>query len=150
MLNNESSFALINAANVLSGLLSDNFVGSVAEFDRFESCVHGIPILIPADSELFEFEVEDVFSIPPDKILKTIFGLNDSSYIGMRHAFNRFEFLANFSVRPKYAGFVDEVIQQNFNATNHIKHLQKNMIILVRFKPVTFLILGMKKSLKEC
>ncbi len=125
MLSNEFSFSLINAANVLSGLLSKNFVGSVADFERFDSCLHGIPILIPADPELFKFENEDVFSIAPDRILKTVFGLNDPFYIGMRHAFSRFDFLAKFSVRPKYASFVDEVVQQNCNATNFIKSLHK-------------------------
>ena len=149
MLSNESSFSLINAANVLSGLLSDNFVGSVADFDRFESCFHGIPILIPADSELFEFEVGDVFSVPPDKILKTIFGLNDPSYIGMRHAFNRFEFLANFSVRPKYADFVDEVVQQNFNAINYIKHLQKKYDHIGAFQTRNIPHLGHEKIIQR-
>ena len=149
MLSNELSFSLINAANVLSGLLTKNFVGSVADFDRFDSCFNGIPILIPADPELFEFDVGDVFSISPDRILKTVFGLNDPSYIGMRHAFNRFEFLAKFSVRPKYAGFVDEIVQQNCDATNFIISLQKKYDQIGAFQTRNIPHLGHEKIIQR-
>jgi sulfate adenylyltransferase len=125
MLNNDANFSLINAANVLSGLLSENFVKSASDFEKFDCVLHGIPILIPADPNLFEFENDDIFTISQEKILKTVYGIDDPGYVGMKHAFSRFEFLAKFSVRSEYASFVNEVVQQNRDAINYVKLLQK-------------------------
>ena len=49
-------FSLINVANIRTDLLSNNFVNSKEKLLDFEDKTKGIPILIPADQELFYFK----------------------------------------------------------------------------------------------
>ena len=57
------NFSLINVANVESGLLRDNLVRNPHCLDRFRDLSNGIPILIPADPEVFLFRKADVFTL---------------------------------------------------------------------------------------
>ena len=65
-------FNLINAGNINSGLLSENFARSHEEFLNFPVNLKGLPILIAADSALFEFSSKDVFQISEDEIWLSI------------------------------------------------------------------------------
>ena len=56
-------FNLINAGNINSGLLSENFVQSHEDFFNFPVNLKGLPILVAADPAVFEFSSEDVFEI---------------------------------------------------------------------------------------
>ena len=62
-------FNLINAGNINSGLLSENFVQSYEDFFNFPVNLKGLPILVAADPTVFEFSPDDVFEIPEDEIL---------------------------------------------------------------------------------
>ena len=80
-------FNLINAGNINSGLLSENFVQSPEDFFNFPISLKGLPILIAADPAVFEFSSEDVFEIPEDEILKKVYDLANKEYVGYQHAF---------------------------------------------------------------
>ena len=56
-------FNLINAGNINSGLLSENFVRSHEDFVNFPVNLKGLPILIAADPAVFEFSSNDVFGL---------------------------------------------------------------------------------------
>ena len=64
-------FNLINAGNINSGLLSENFARSQEEFLNFPVNLKGLPILIAADSAVFEFSSKDVFQILINLVKKT-------------------------------------------------------------------------------
>ena len=55
MLNKQSYFNLINAANITSGLLEKNLVKSKSELEKFKDTFEGLPILIAADHKIFSF-----------------------------------------------------------------------------------------------
>ena len=68
-------FNLINAGNINSGLLSENFARSHEDFLNFPINLKGLPILIAADPAVFEFSSKDVFQISEDEILTKIYNL---------------------------------------------------------------------------
>ena len=57
-------------------------MNSTKNCPNFEDKTKGIPILIPADQELFYFKKKDVFKIGETKLLKLIYGISDLNYIG--------------------------------------------------------------------
>ena len=69
MLNNHQIFSLIGYANYCSSLLSENLVTSKLQFEDFDY-VKGIPLLIPADSALFEYNSEDTLKLALNYWLK--------------------------------------------------------------------------------
>ena len=75
--------SLISAENISSGLLDKNFVRSKNEFDEFKDVSKGIPILIPADETLFEFD-DDVFEVSLPELSTLIYGANAEAYIGFQ------------------------------------------------------------------
>ena len=97
----------------------------------FEDKTKGIPILIPADEELFYFKKKDVFKIGETKLLETIYGLSDLSYIGFKHSFNKFEFLSKFELKQHAENYVINIINKNREVLDYllffkIKKIQKN------------------------
>ena len=68
-------FNLINAGNIHSGLLSENFVRSHEDFVNFPINLKGLPILIAADPAVFEFSSDDVFGLSEKEILETLSAL---------------------------------------------------------------------------
>ena len=68
---------LINAANIQSGLLDQNFITSEIDLIKFSDISLGIPILIEADKDIFDFDLKDVFNIKQQNILKIIYGIDD-------------------------------------------------------------------------
>ena len=55
MLSKREVFSLINAANIQSNLLRNNFVDSPKSFIAFSDKAKGIPLMVPADETLFSF-----------------------------------------------------------------------------------------------
>ena len=125
MLKNDQIFSLINVGNVKSGLLSRQLIQSAQDFEKFSAKSLGVPILIPADKSLFDFKQSDIFSLTPDNIARLVYGIDDTSYIGLRHAFSKFQFLAKFDVKPDYLNFVDEVVENNHSAQNYVEFLHQ-------------------------
>ena len=68
-------FNLINAGNINSGLLSENFVRSHEDFANFPINLKGLPILIAADPAVFEFSSDDVFRISEKEIITKVYNL---------------------------------------------------------------------------
>ena len=83
MLNQSSLRSLISAHNVISGVLKDNFVSAESQIEAFENISKGIPILIPADHQLFEFSNRDVFEVDPLSLSKIIYGGDAEGYVGL-------------------------------------------------------------------
>lgn len=115
---------MIQAANVASGLLSKQQVERPTEFDRFKDISTGIPILIPADSTVFEFSKSDVFEIDYNKILKVIYGIEFSDYIGFKHAFGSNKFLKDYKLKNNYSKLFKSFVSQNLETLNAIKKLK--------------------------
>ena len=125
MLSNQELFSLINVANIHSGLLRDNLITSPEKFSEFSDQMKGVPILIPADQQLFNFENKDVFELPAKQILKLVYGISDEAYVGFKHAFNQFTFLTSFEVKEDYKSYLDEMIQQNLDIVTYVTSLKK-------------------------
>ena len=117
-------FSLINVANIRTDLLSNNFVNSNEKLLDFEDKTKGIPILIPADQELFQFKKKDVFKIDKTKLLETIYGLSDLSYIGFQHSFNKFEFLSKFELKQHAENYVINIIKKNREVLDYLLFLK--------------------------
>lgn len=125
LLNNSELFSLINVANIRSSLLGDNFVNSPESFAKFADTSKGVPILIPADKNLFDFEPQDVFSLPKRHLLKTIYGLSDETYVGFKHAFSQFTFLTKFNVKKTHEPYVDQMVKQNLDIITYVNYLRQ-------------------------
>ena len=106
-------FNLINAGNINSGLLSENFVRSHEDFVNFPVNLKGLPILIAADPAVFEFSSDDVFGLSEKEILKKVYNLVNRDYIGYQHAFNSNKFLGRFTVKKSFKQIVEKIISQN-------------------------------------
>ena len=124
-MNKSEIFSLINAASVRSPLLHANFVTSPEGFLEFADKSKGIPILVPADKKLFDFQAGDVFTLSKSHVLQLVYAIINLSYIGFKHAFWNFEFLSNFQVKAKYRPYVQKVIDQNLKTIVHVQNLKK-------------------------
>lgn len=150
LLSNQERFSLINVANVRSSLLCSNLVTSPSDFAKFSDQTQGIPILIPADKRLFLFEEKDVFSLPKEQVLKTVYNISYETYTGFKHSFNQFTFLTNLKVKEGYKSYVDHMVKQNLDTIAYVTFLKKNSNILELFKQEIFHTLAMKKLFSAC
>ena len=112
MLTKSNLFNLINAANIKSDLLENNLILNPADFSNFQKS-NGIPILISADEDVFEFSHDDIFHLPKEEILKKIYNLTDENYVGFRHAFSGEAFLRAFKIRKECQSFFKDIVAQN-------------------------------------
>ena len=119
-------FSLINAANIQSGLLKQNFVQSATDFRRFEDISLGIPILVPADNELFYFKRSDVFQINEEFLLSTIYSHSDASYVGFKHSSTGTQFLSSFSVKDDFKDEFNRLVEHNLATIAHVRAIRKN------------------------
>ena len=154
MLQNNQIFSLINAGNVQSGLLSEQLVRSAMDFEKFSAKSCGVPILIPADSALFNFEKRDIFYLSPDKIANLVYDHEDTSYVGFRHAFPKFQFLANFEVKPVHREFVNEIVENNKCVREYVTSLHESYDCVGAFQTRNIPHYGheriMRKMLEHC
>ena len=107
-----------------SGLLTENFVSSWEDFLKFDNKALGIPILIPANENIFNFTKKDIFELPAKEILETVYSLSDVAYVGFKHAFNQFKFLTRFEVKNAYEHHVQTIVQQNLNTIQYVASLK--------------------------
>lgn len=154
MLQNNQIFSLINVGNVRSGLLASHLVRSALDFEKFSARSLGVPILVPADNTLFNFEQSDIFSLSPDDIARLVYNHEDTSYIGLLHAFSNFQFLANFEVKPNYRNFVDEIVENNKSVREYIASLHQSYNCVGAFQTRNIPHYGheqiMRKMLEHC
>ena len=125
LLSKHEVFALINAANVRSNSLRDNFVGSPKDFLAFADKTKGIPLMVPANKKLFEFDSKDVFSVSKEAILKLVYNISDESYVGYRHAFTELNFLSKFEFKKDYQPLINTVIKQNLEIEAYVATLKE-------------------------
>mgnify|MGYP001476380053 CR=1 FL=1 len=126
MLNPFHLRSLITAENCNSGLFIENVVKSGSEFRSFADASKGIPILVPADEEVFCFEREDVFSLSPMDLCETIYGKNATNYVGFKTSFYTTNFLSSFTVRDEFALDYRNIERQNRIASEHVKKLRRS------------------------
>ena len=126
MLSNSQVFSLINAGNIVSGLLSDHYVRSSVELERFTDRLLGVPILVVADPTLFDYRPDDVFEVSPKRIVRFVYDHDNVSYTNVTHAFPKFEFLANFSVKAKHQPFVESVVKNNQQSREFVHKIKAN------------------------
>jgi sulfate adenylyltransferase len=124
MLSKSSNFNLINAANVASGLLKENLILNENEFFAFDWQLKGLPILIEADHNVFDFSNEDVFELDPVVICEKIYGHRDLSYIGFKHAFQTNKFLSNYTIKTQFCKYFKDIVKQNRNCVDTIQELK--------------------------
>ena len=128
------SFNLINAGNINSGLLNENFVQSYEDFCNFPINLIGLPILIPADPAVFEFSSEDVFEIPEDELVAKVYNLLNKDYVGYHHAFHSNNFVSRFKVKKSFKKIVEKVILQNQSVFDKVAIIKKKYKIVGAFQ----------------
>ncbi|MDC3312292.1 hypothetical protein OAW28_06560, partial [Alphaproteobacteria bacterium] len=114
----------------------------------------GVPLLIPADNNLFDFDEKDVFSVEKEKLLSIIYSHKNKDYVGFKHSFYKFKFLSKINIKKKYTELLDSYVDQNGNAIKHIKNLRKNFHNIGAFQTRNIPHFGheliMKRMLKFC
>ena len=127
-------FNLINAGNINSGLLSENFVQSHEDFFNFPVNLKGLPILVAADPAVFEFSSEDVFEIPEDEILTKVYDLANKEYVGYQHAFHSNNFLSRFRVKKGFEKIEEKIILQNQRVFDEVARIKETYKIVGAFQ----------------
>jgi sulfate adenylyltransferase len=125
LLNKVSHFNLINAANVKSGLFQDQIVTTADGLCKFQNKIYGLPILIPADELVFDFCELDIFELNPLEVCKIVYGHEDLSYVGFRHAYPNKRFLSKFQIKPKFQETFDNIVQQNLDCCLMVRETRK-------------------------
>ncbi|MDA8881818.1 hypothetical protein N9I90_03785 [Alphaproteobacteria bacterium] len=118
--------SLISAENILSGLLDKNFVRSKSEFDKFKDVSKGIPILIPADKTLFEFDDDETFEVPFPELAALIYGANAEAYIGFQSSFTANLFVSSFKVREEFLADYRRIEIENKRAIEYVANLRQS------------------------
>ena len=134
MLTNDQENSLINAENVLSGLMEKNFVTSRSNFLRFQDMSIGLPILIPADPTLFEFKNSETFRIDDVELLDTFYGKRDESYTGFQHSFYTNYYLSSIKIRPEIIGAYTKHSKDNYRSAQAIRELKAKHNVLAAFQ----------------
>ena len=116
--------ASIDLGNIRSGLLRSQMVLSACDFNQFKAKERGIPILIPADPDLFHYSEGDIFEIDTNLLLKTVFDTDFPSYIGYQLSYRTNRFLADFRIRENVRAEVDFVVRQNREVLNFVGELK--------------------------
>lgn len=127
-------FNLINAGNISSGLLCENFVQSYEDFFNFPVNLKGLPILVAADPAVFEFSSEDVFEIPEDEILTKVYDLANKEYVGYQHAFHSNNFLSRFRVKKSFEKIEEKIILQNQRVFDEVARIKETYKIVGAFQ----------------
>ena len=125
LLSKNDVFSLINAANAHSPVLHANYVSSKEDFFKFSDKSKGIPILVPADRKLFNFGVEDVFTLRKSDVVELVYDTVNELYTGFTHAFYNYEFLSKFKVNRNYQPFVQKVLNQNKDVITFVRKLKQ-------------------------
>ena len=116
--------ACIDLGNLRSGLLRSQMVSSICDFIQFKGKEKGIPILVPANPDLFDFDERDIFEIDSNLLLKTVFDTNLSSYTGYQLSYQTNRFLADFKIRSNVRAEVDFIVHQNREVLNFVGELK--------------------------
>ena len=127
-------FNLINAGNINSGLLSENFVQSHEDFFNFPVNLKGLPILVAADPAVFEFSSEDVFEVCEDEILTKVYDLANKEYVGYQHAFHSNNFLSRFRVKKGFEKIEEKIILQNQRVFDEVARIKETYKIVGAFQ----------------
>ncbi len=127
-------FNLINAGNINSGLLSENFVQSHEDFFNFPVNLKGLPILVAADPAVFEFSSEDVFEVREDEILTKVYDLANKEYVGYQHAFHSNNFLSRFRVKKSFEKIEEKIILQNQRVFDEVARIKETYKIVGAFQ----------------
>jgi len=126
MLTKSNYFNLINAANIASGLFDSGCVTSIKQFQNFKNINLGLPILLQADRDVFDFSENNTFIIPEHSLLKTIYNLTDRNYVGFKHSFKTNKFVSSFTIKEKHKKLFKSIVTQNSETFDAIKKLKQS------------------------
>ena len=141
--------SLINLANIESGLLKDNLVNSPIDLDKFKDISLGIPLLIEADRDIFDFKENDVFKIEPHKILSIIYNHNKTNYVGFKHSFKSLNFLSKFKVNKRNEQKLNLLVKQNNETIRYVKKLKQKFKLIGAFQTRNIPHFGHEKIMSE-
>ena len=126
---------LINAANILEGLVNGNQkIYDENSFKNYFQNNHDIFVLVAANQNLFDFSPNDVFTISDDTILECIYGHKDRDYIGFRNSFFGNKFICQYEVKDKYQPLIDQIISSNNITRTQIENLKKENLSVGAFQ----------------
>ncbi len=148
LLSKNEIFSLVNASNAYSPILYENYVTSKKDFFTFFDKCKGIPILVPADRKLFNFNAEDVFTLRKSDVLELVYDTVNELYTGFKHAFYCFDFLSNFQVKQNYQPFVQKVLNQNKEVITSVQKLKQEFKHVGAFQTRNIPHYGHEKILK--
>ena len=134
MLTKHKLNALINIENVSSNLLEENLTIGRAEFFQYSDIFKGLPILVPADPDIFEFNECDTFFLSDSELMKIFYGKVQSDYIGFRLSFNSNKFLSSWNVRKKFKKKLSEITTLNYSSINKIQNLKSKFNNIAAFQ----------------
>jgi len=117
--------SLISVQNIRSGLLAANAVKSVGDFEAFKDITKGIPVLIPADESVFDFDDNDVFYIDSSKLSEIIYGGHAETYIGFKTAFTGNAFLSSYRIKQEFVHEIGRIQEANDRAAEHVEGLRR-------------------------
>jgi sulfate adenylyltransferase len=120
-----NSFNIINAANITSGLFKNEYITSNQQFEKFKARNLGLPILVQADQDVFDFKDSDTFSISESSLVKAIYNLSNQNYVGYRHSFRSNRFVSKIIIKEKYERYFQSIIAQNIQTFEKVNQIKK-------------------------
>ena len=115
---------IIDLVNIKLGIQSEQAVFSERLFEEFKNIKKGVPLLLPAEKDLFTFDKNDTFNINQTEILKNIYNTKNQHYEGFKHSFKNFVFLSKFKLKSSYFPIYNHVLKYNLKAIKKIKFLK--------------------------
>ena len=138
----------IDIGNIEAGLFTSNLVRSPQAFRDFKDQRNGVPILIPADPKLLDYNERDIFEIEAETLLDTIFATQNSSYVGYQTSFQTNRFLAEFEVKRSARAEIDFVASQNREVIDFVGDLRSKFSTVGGFQTRNIPHFGHEKIIK--
>ena len=124
----------IDIGNVYSGILEGNMVLSFSDFMRYHDEGLGIPILVPADSNILDFDENDVFEIDRELLLKVVFNTENQFYVGFDLAFQSNRFVKKFEPKACLLSEIEFVKSQNRFVMERVAKLREKYATVGSFQ----------------
>jgi sulfate adenylyltransferase len=91
---------------------------------EFQSLESGIPLLVEADPDVFDFADDETFTVSNEKICEIIYGFKNTDYIGFKHAFVKNRFLSVLRVKKKLQNEYSRLVDHNLGLLDSINKLK--------------------------
>ena len=154
-LSNRLLRTVIDLSNLNTNLLNNNLVLNERNFNNYKKIENGIPLLIPANKDIFIFKKKDIFKIKKKKLSSIIYNHNDLHYVGYKTSFGvNNKFLSKFLIKKKYIKFINFIDKENKKSQQKINLLIKKHKKIAAFQTRNIPHFGheeiIKMMLKKC